>query len=406
MSPSSSPLNSLTSLRFFAAFHVVLLHAYDQFATAAIWQLPNGALEFVKSGAVAVSVFFILSGFILAYNYLDHDFRNRHTIRSFWVARLARIYPVYVVGLLLAAPKFLSDSLTSASPINSVMTAGAALTLTQAWIPDFALAWNGPGWSLSAEAFFYLLFPAAAMVVSRVRNRGVLLLAMVACWIVALIPPALASALELPSSSWSQFFKFNPAIRLSEFLLGVCLGKFFLLQKAQGGVTPSRAATLLLVVVAMLVTALCHRSQWPKLMLHNGLLDPLFALLILSLAWLGAGANVFNRALSGRGLLLLGQASYALYILHIPIKGLLWAATKHFMPTALTDPFLSSLLFLVYVVLSVGVAVATFRLIEEPARRFIKERLAPSQTKPSTTAAEGATAEPAATSLSPVLPIP
>ncbi len=357
--------------------HVVLLHAYDQFATASIWQLPSWTLELVKAGAVAVSVFFILSGFILSYNYLDHDFRQGETRRGFWIARFARIYPVYLFGLILAAPKFFSGLSVSQDPVGSGLKVVAAVTLTQAWIPDFALAWNAPGWSLSTEAFFYLLFPAAALLVNRFRSKRILLLAMAACWGAALLPPVLSSTLDLASPTWSSFFKFNPIIRLSEFLLGICLGKFFLLQSREPRPSSNRVSLSLVLLLGTLGVALCCRAFWPKLLLHNGLLDPLFAALILALAQIDSMPGALQRVLSGRGLLLLGQSSYALYILHAPVKGLFFGTVKRVAPVALADPFLSSLVFLTYLLLALLVAIATFKFLEEPARRLFKRRFAP-----------------------------
>src|SRR2546421_494572 len=68
-----------------------------------------------------------------------------------------------------------------ASLLRTTMTGLAALTLTQAWVPASSDVWNGPGWSLSAEAFFYLLFPLAALASARL-GRYRLYIALAACW--------------------------------------------------------------------------------------------------------------------------------------------------------------------------------------------------------------------------------
>src|SRR5437899_7700201 len=91
---------SLTSLRFFAAMHVLAFHNHLD----ALMDLPGGIRSIIRTGYVSVSLFFVLSGFILAYTYHGDREGVSFDRRSFLAARLARIYPVYLVGLLLAAP--------------------------------------------------------------------------------------------------------------------------------------------------------------------------------------------------------------------------------------------------------------------------------------------------------------
>ena len=90
-------LHALTTLRFFAALHVVLFHM------RVIGILPGGPWwyqNFASIGFVGVNFFFVLSGFILVYTY-DGPSLN---VRRFWWARFARIYPAYILSLIVAAP--------------------------------------------------------------------------------------------------------------------------------------------------------------------------------------------------------------------------------------------------------------------------------------------------------------
>ena len=59
--------------------------------------------HFFKEGFVGVSFFFVLSGFIIAYNYQEKLLTKTTTKRTFWVARIARIYPLHLLTLLIAA---------------------------------------------------------------------------------------------------------------------------------------------------------------------------------------------------------------------------------------------------------------------------------------------------------------
>ncbi len=89
----------LTSVRFFAAFAVVVHHA----GGPAFADAPESARSLREFGAVAVRFFFILSGFVLALKYADTARVPRVDAPRFWLARFARIYPVYVVALVLFA---------------------------------------------------------------------------------------------------------------------------------------------------------------------------------------------------------------------------------------------------------------------------------------------------------------
>src|SRR5438128_8931008 len=97
--PTRPHLAALTSARFFAAFHILLFHmgAMKGLTRAPIW-----LQTFASIGYVSVTFFFVLSGFILVYTYGGRDF----DLRQFWRARLARVYPVYLLSLLLNAPFF------------------------------------------------------------------------------------------------------------------------------------------------------------------------------------------------------------------------------------------------------------------------------------------------------------
>ncbi len=145
-----APLPALTGVRFLAATQVVLYHFGSGFAQR--HHLPRPLTNLLTNGWTAVTLFFILSGFILSYTY-SGQIAGRGGKLRFWEARFARIYPVYLLALLLSWP-FRGDPGLGLSM--------AVLTMVQAWNPfhvNYGGAWNSPAWTLSTEAFFYLLFP-------------------------------------------------------------------------------------------------------------------------------------------------------------------------------------------------------------------------------------------------------
>jgi peptidoglycan/LPS O-acetylase OafA/YrhL len=86
-------------VRFFAAFYVVLFHVLPWLRQK--YALPGSLQTFLGNGYLAVNLFFILSGFILAYTY-DGQIEGKTNRLHFWEARFARIYPVYFLSLVLA----------------------------------------------------------------------------------------------------------------------------------------------------------------------------------------------------------------------------------------------------------------------------------------------------------------
>jgi peptidoglycan/LPS O-acetylase OafA/YrhL len=388
----------VTGVRFVAASHVVLLHYLPPTVLAV---LPLWAQGVVGAGYVGVDLFFILSGFVLAYIYLRPHGESQVAPRGFWVARLARVYPLYALSIAIAVPFWIQATLAQ-YPLSMRSTAVTLFTvgaMLQAWSPGLATVVNYPAWSLSIEAFFYLTFPLLAVRLSRIVGRRLWLAAAV-LWLAALVPPAVyvltnpdGIGMGVPDHyvRWLRVVIYNPVMRLPEFLFGVVLGLAFLRHVERPRVLDSRWLGIALTVlpVVAIVVVLSFSSHLPFALLHNGLLAPLFGCLIFGLA-IGRGpvAWVLGRPL----LVLLGDASYAVYLLQDPLWNVVVAATRPFVaPGSTADrwayywghPWLS----LVFAALLVGVSAALFPLFQEPARRWLIRRFAPGRPElPATTA--------------------
>jgi len=177
-------LPALTSLRFFAAFHVVIFH----FQAMQTFIGPVWFQKLSSIGYVGVSFFFVLSGFILVYTYAGRPM----VLKNFWRARFARIYPAYAFSLLVTAPFFFYAVLTMNFPFfvwaktHLKLASALVLSLLHAWVPPAALTWNAVAWSLSVEAFFYVLFPFLLLVLVR-RSQPQLLLIAAVSWLTSLV---------------------------------------------------------------------------------------------------------------------------------------------------------------------------------------------------------------------------
>ncbi|ADO68059.1 acyltransferase family protein [Stigmatella aurantiaca] len=356
--------DALTGLRFLAALHVVVFHF------GGVWfeALPGWLQAISACGYASVGLFYVLSGFVLSYNYLTPDGRLKAEPRSFWAARLARVYPVYALALLLLAPPVIQGSLEANTPAVAAakLLAGglSALLLVHAWLPPLALYWNPPGWSVSVEAFFYAVFPLAAAWVGRLR-RGQLWGALGGLWMLGLLPSLLYLGLQVDGGL--NVLKFNPLLRLPEFLMGLVLGRFFLWESA----TPRPSGAFLATAAALLTLGVFAFSPAvPFVLLHNALLAPVFGALVYGLARGGGPLGwVLSRPLCVR----LGEASYALYILQYPVWKACQALAEAVAPWA--DFRAPKPLFAVYLVLLVGLSWLTYRLFEMPLRSWGRKRL-------------------------------
>jgi peptidoglycan/LPS O-acetylase OafA/YrhL len=361
----------LTSVRAFAALEVVLLHALFELGGQRAQSLPAPVLRILTQGQVAVGFFFVLSGFILAYTYSDTEGGLRVPSGRFWRARFARIYPLYFLAFWLDVPRGLSAFLTSGtSPATAwmriVVSALAYLTLLQSWHPRVTNSWNTPGWSLSTEAFFYAVFPTLLAKTKRWTARRFIGVALTSWALPLVLYVVLArshrASFELAGTQ--TLWRSLPLLRLPEFMLGVGAGRLYLSGRLGPHLKVLRWTGAISFVLALVL--LGWDLGLPKEIVGDALEAPLFAAMILAAA---SGAIPSPRWLVSRPLLLLGRASYAVYIVHQPFKSLfLWLARS----AGLDTP--SPVFLLSYLVLLQAFCIVLFVWIEDPARRLIAKR--------------------------------
>lgn len=384
------PVEALTGSRIFLALFVVCFHFGQR-----VWSDSPAILRNIGgSGYVSVSMFFLLSGYVLAYNYLGGEAVTR---KVFWIARLARIAPAYwtAMGVSLAFYVYACVIRTANAP--SFATVATALTVTQAWFLKLDL-WNFPAWSLTCECFFYALFPFLAAPIVRL-NRARLRWAIVALAFACILPP-LVYLLWLPDgvpyqsltqANLTHFtldprtlelqrflprmgvygtFMYNPLVHTPIFLLGMALGRYKL-------AFAERRRTFFSVAIPhgslMLLLMLLAVSGWmPHLLLHDGLAALAFAGFVFYADTL---SGPLSRLLSAPAVVLFGEASYAVYILQMPM----WQAYESIMRHLhLGPPDLDSMTLAVlvgFLVFLCGAAIMTFCLVERPCRRWIRTTL-------------------------------
>lgn len=354
-------LPGLTIVRFFAAFAVLVYH----FGLEQLKDAPTWAMNMALSGYIGVPFFFVLSGFILVY--VSHG--RGQSYREFIVRRIARIYPVYVLAWALYWIHYTYQIVSQDLPFTywaktSIVYGGSSLVLLQSWVPGLAQIWNGPAWSLSCEALFYLLFPLSFVTVGRLNSRTlwILLGALTVLNTVRFdivqqlthYPILQGTALH---TTWGDYVYELPVLEFPVFLIGVVLGHLYLRNGAMPRAKLISAATIAAILFLMALTPKHYYFGIER----DAYLAILFCVLIYSLASFQVmGQKVW---------VLLGQASYGVYILQIPVWNLMWMALGE-----RTDVHRVGWELAAYFAVVIAFSCASFLWFERPVERLIKDR--------------------------------
>ena len=333
----------LTSLRFFAATTVVLFHF-----GATIPLLRNINVP----GTLMVTFFFVLSGFVMGATYFD---RSNFNTAEYWWARAVRIVPIYWVALAATAFELYVENHyidKTALIVNA--------TLLQAWISPFPLTANYTGWSLSVEMLFYVLFPFVFAGVKRreIRPKSLVLIALVVYLTCQSLRAALAFVLlrfgfdTKINSFGHDLLNYWPPLHLSSFLLGIAGGHW----SARGGrlIAPNRVLVGSLLAVGCMFQCDLASTLPLKAGESLGAYAPLFLLIQLGILQSRAG-----RFLTFAPLLVLGEASYGIYILQVPIH----SAYRHLIAANRMDATTD---FIVFFGLLCGLSIISYKAFEQP----------------------------------------
>lgn len=314
----TAQVTSVTSLRFFAALGVLFHHLGER-----DW-MPSAIRAYVNNGFVGVTFFFVLSGFVLTLRYLDSSF----SLKSFLHARLLRIMPLYIVALLFSA------QLERGNYDGELFM--RHLVGIQAWESDIgrALSLNSPAWTISVEMFLYACFPVIILLAKFARTRRggpslFLATAVIGCFSYSLYWMFIRGAAYegFDASTEMAWPRFVPIWNLGPFVLGCAAGVFVQSVRLSGrlnekiGSRTSAAGLVSLVATIFIVNLDGDRESPVGALLYAGSREWIIAI---PAAALFVGLTVspssrMSKLLSGKPLVQLGLASYALYIFHAPI---------------------------------------------------------------------------------------
>lgn len=355
--PTAAPLHvhkidCLTGIRAVAAAYVILMH----FAAFGYLGKPNESAYgcflqiLIKVGGAGVGFFFILSGFVLTLNYSAafSNPRAPYTMLNYFVARFARIYPMYLLALLAAM--LVAAWLNNLSippwrdqpPSMHISERLINLLMLQAWLPDLhsQQLFNAPAWSVSTEVVFYLLFPYLAGPVLRHAQRNGALRTGIQIYLLQLACFALFAYWmyhhHRDNPGWLLLLDRLPLLRLAEFTTGILIFEHMRQTRKPQKTSQAWIANLMLVglilashLIWFIPTADEATNFWRWAFDHGRaycLALPLFAVTIHILA---SRQSLFAATLATPALKLAGEASYALYLLHWPVIMVLLGLTMN-----------------------------------------------------------------------------
>jgi peptidoglycan/LPS O-acetylase OafA/YrhL len=398
------PIPSLTGLRFFAAFFILFHHAVGWIAQ---FTDSNVGDYFSVVGMYGMPLFFVLSGFVIHYNYRDLFLQQgiSRAVCEFAAARFARLYPLYFVLLLLAIGLDQFVMRLYHAPQATVPILTHYLLLTQSWSyqiyegQSVLYSLFGISWSISTEMFFYaayaaLIFPL--MAICKPRQTVLVTVSYTVLIIGALglcryqMEPLLTFAQHhVPSyigpenfahSFFRWLFFISPYVRVFEFILG-CLAAQAFIEIAHLKVSPREhriaTAVLALALTSLLLFGVLYLGLLPTPQLNayiqfyalNFLCAPSIAIILFCVARYD---TAFGRLMSTPLVVGLGEISYSIYLVHFFTLRLFHRPPVGFDCVTATDTIFR-------VVCAIGltllVSYASYRLIEVPGRVWIRDRL-------------------------------
>lgn len=316
---SGGKLDALTGLRLFAAVAIVLHHLGGRLGV-------DGGLTAGWSLGQGVSVFFVLSGFVLTYRY--PVLADGAAVRRFWVARIARIWPAHAVILLLLLA--VGYDVMPAIDSTRLPHALANLALVQSWFPyaGYFFGYNSVSWSISTEMGFYALFPLLIAAFGRTWLWKLVLAFVLGIAAVAIAHRYQVAPFQYPAGGvvMEGLIYVNPLARLFEFVLGMCTALLWGRHHARVRLSPAgwlvaEAAVLALVLFNVSIASRLFGpaaaalgtpgNYWLVMSLAPSLPT---ALLLLVMA---SSRGPVARLLAARPLVYLGEVSFAIYLTHL-----------------------------------------------------------------------------------------
>ena len=352
-------LDQLTFTRFIALLMVLFYHGAGGVYLRSIDVFPLSSL--LHAAPSAVSFLYVLSGFVMVLVYYRPT--QKFDIRSYWTARLLRIYPLYIISFLMVC-YYYYDAILRIKPQKIL----ANIFVLQAWIPKYAQSFNYASWSMTVEFFFYAIFPFFILWSYRQSTKKLISVSLV-LWSASQLISYILWIGYFPEKE--SFIVYFPLFHLNSFIVGVVGGIWFMRtgqsQEIKPAINSLVLATGILLASGYTITSNMFTQLPHDLQPMSGLLAPIFSLIIISLAM---DKTRLSKIFSHPALVTLGETSFALYILHVPV---IWIYIRALENSTLADPQL--VLDYTYLPLMISVGLLAHFYVDRPLRNWLKKIL-------------------------------
>ncbi len=352
-------LDQLTFTRFVAILVVLFFHGGGGVYLQAINFSPVSPI--LISATTSVTYLYVLSGFVMSLvNYRPGE---KFNIGKYWTARFVRLYPLYLISFLLVCYYYL-DSIAQIK-LQKTLT---NIFVLQAWWPRYAQSFNYASWSMTVEFFFYAVFPFFTLWAYRQPTKKLIWVSIIVWVFSQMIHNALWIG-YFPE--YENFLVYFPLFHLSSFILGTVGGIWYL---REGRERVNKASTTLVVFTGgvLLVSAYTVISseiaKFPHgIQLMTGLLAPVLTIIIMALA---LDKSRLSTVLNYPVLVALGETSYGLYILHVPV---IWIYQRALENLSLADPQLIFDYTFLPLMIAIGLLIHFY--LDQPLRSWLKKIL-------------------------------
>jgi len=369
-------LPPLTGLRFLAAFFILVGHGTPMMLKLT----PNPQLVINVTNCfleIGMELFFVLSGFVIHYNYAYVGrLPQPRNFARFYIARFARIYPLYIL--------FLALQLVVHRDFRAFLF---YMGMTQSWVyvvikgvPLIGRLGSLITWSISTEWFFYCLYPIVAWLLARTQRRLTAALVITALALLGLVLAVFIYLHDQEVNAFAQavwgkpgdfFFTwllaFSPVGRLPPFLIGIATAHIFMTRYHQPVGETERVFGLFLLALALAcVISMCGAQS-----IGNSYVNSI-ALFVYSLSiavvifCCARYRSLFSRILSVPLLIVCGNASYSIYLFHETILEM--TGVRGILPWTLFNVFYVGARFAAAVLITIVLSAVMYRVYEAPAR--------------------------------------
>lgn len=357
---NSVKLDSLTSLRFFAALVVFMHHI------STITLFSDGSLNYIKDffneGKIGVTFFYVLSGFIISYSYKDRLVSKQISKLKFILNRLARIYPVFILTFFIAIVTY-HGSLYVNMP--TILKFVMNTLLIQSWYPsvETAFSFNGVAWSLSVEMFFYSSF--MLLCILNIKNVFALLVSLISIILFFQSSHWFAENFNHIDRIW--LFYVNPLFRIVDFLSGIII---YLVYKKIKNYNINFIFSSIIEVLSLVLLSfflLMKDIVTPESRLDIYYVIPM-ALIILIFS---ISTGIVSKLLSIKPLVFLGEVSFSFYMIHQIVYNYYLMHVTFKIENIRDFIYSSTFIF----IMSISVAIVIYLFYEKPLNKILRKMI-------------------------------